>query len=283
MKETRQRRLFRLIKLLLLSAASLALGIYAGCFLYFPAAAVEKRLRYEIESRLPLSVEDGEISLGFPASFTGRARVCTLSPGLCVDLDEYRAAPVWTRILSTAPLVSLTAKALQGELSATYSSDGVLQANGQMMKVDLPFRNGSIRLHAQLSQASFSGAFPFYNKSASRFQILLDELNIAGGGFILPALNLKKVQIEATGSGNVFKLEKCSAEGGQLSLSCSGSVMLRADLPSSNLYLQANIIPGPELPSQVTDMLSMLAVGKVDGSYDLQLKGVLGQPLVTLR
>ncbi len=114
--------------------------------------------------------------------------------------------------------------------------------------------------------------------------LVAEDLQVAG----LDALGLKKkvlalgnLQLRAKMTGQNFILEDLQNEGGDLSLTGHGNVLVSNVPARCRLNLQITLRPTPVLASTLHDLLQLAGLRSgPDGDYKFRLTGSLARPVL---
>jgi len=266
--------------------AILLAGALLGFYLFFPTAVLKARLEQEIAARTPVRVDITGLNLQFPPGLSSRA--LTVRPPLpderAYKFDTLRLRPLWLTLFTSRPGVSVRA-GLQGgtiELSARRGGSVIGEVH------QIPFNEqvapgSSLQISGKVTSANLVSAFPLQAATESTLRIQLGTVQLTGlknVGSATDILNLGTLSLEGSGKGTALKINQLNSEGGDLSVSGTGTLLLAQPLQRSRINLNVTLKPSPQLDRALLDLLELLVKPARDGSYLLRLSGTLGNPVM---
>jgi type II secretion system protein N len=93
-------------------------------------------------------------------------------------------------------------------------------------------------------------------------------------------LNLGKITIEGSGQGNNLRIATLTANGGDVTISGNGMLLIGASAAASHINLDLTLRPARTASPSMAALLDLAANRQSDGSYRLRLNGSLGKPTV---
>lgn len=269
---------------LLLGATALLLllgGCGLGFYLAFPGEALRHYLQQEARRRWQLELQIGRLAPRLPVGLRAEELALPLA-GVTLPVERLDVAPLWSSLLGGNPGTAFTARLLGGELHGSLRRRGELSLDGRALAVTLPLpRTSGLVLHGELREASFGGALPPRPEGESRLQLTLENCALTGlktVGLGNDRLELGRLVLAAAGRGNALAVQRLSLDGGALSASGEGTLLLAAQPAQTRLNLALALRPGAQLDPLLTDLLALVAAPSADGVYRLRLGGLLTAP-----
>jgi type II secretion system protein N len=263
------------------------LGFAITALVNFPDAALRDYVVGAIQQQTGARISIRELS--FSPLLTLRARKVSWQPpvkGLAPVIDRFSVSPLWTTLAGDNPAGRFQAVVAGGTISGHIAKDGsgavVLTGvhPGVILTAGFHFPvTGKIR-------GNISAERPMdLLKGKTNFKLETADLQIgglAGLGLAANKLALGNLRLRGRVTGRTLRLEDLRNEGGDLSISGHGTVMLAKMPRRSRLNLRFKMRPGARLKSgSFKELLSLagLKAGR-GGSYNLHITGTLARPIL---
>lgn len=254
------------------------LAFLLGTYLFFPLAAVQQRLVGELEARTPINVQIDKLSLSPLLTLRTRQAIVTFDNSAMtpIVLTELRLKPLWTSLLTGNPGVTIDVALPQGRLAADWQRGGELAMHAEGLKLtDLPIdQEARTLLSGTIIKGELRGVFPS-RKTAET--LLAAEIDTAALTVMGQPLALGKVSLQGSGQGNNLRIATLTANGGDVAITGSGSLLLGASMAASRVNLDLTLRPTAATPGGIAALLDLAAKHQADGSYRLRLSGSPGQ------
>jgi type II secretion system protein N len=262
----------------LAGAGCFLLAFLLGFYLFFPTAAITTWLLAEIGNRTPLSVQAETLSLSPIFTLSGERATVTFdgSPASPIALDALRLSPLWATLLTGNPGLSIEAALLQGQLAASWRQGGdfAMQVEGMKLEEVPVNRTNSASFSGTLVKGEMRRGFPSKKTAENLLALEMDPATLTVLG---QPLALGKVSVQGSGQGNSLRLASVTANGGDVAVTGSGSVLLGASAAASRISLDLALRPAATAPASLAALLELAARRQADGSYRLQLSGAPDQ------
>jgi type II secretion system protein N len=253
------------------------LAFLLGIYLFFPVTAAQHWFVREIETRTPISLQIGQLSLRPLFTFSSRDAAISCDNGTQppVMLDELRLKPLWTTLLTDDPGLSVEASLRQGHFAAAIRRSGEFALHAEEMKLtEVPIsQEPRTRLSGTIVKGELRGSFPPKKTAESRLALEMDNATLTVMG---QPLALGKVSAQGSGQGNTLHINTLTASGGDLAITGNGTLLLGASAAASRINLDLTLRPTPA----VAALLDLVARKQPDNSYRLRLGGLVNKPTV---
>lgn len=271
---------FSWIKLVVLGMILFIIGAIIGVVLSFPDNILEQRLIAMAEQQGHVTIEKGQIHLGFINLNGNDLQIKTQQNSIPpIQIDKVTIAPLWKTLVSGNPGMHVNASLFSGQLQADLFKDGLVDASAQDLQLDIPLQNGwNLTFLGRLQSAAISSVIPLTNASQSQLQLVLSQSSIRESGKDKDMVNLGKVDIKATGKGQAFRITTLTAEGGDFAVSGRGNLRLGNSPATSAISLRLELRPAPEADQGLVELLKLAAKENDDGLYELRISGNLASP-----
>lgn len=187
--------------------------------------------------------------------------------------------PQWLSLISNNPGLRFDLEAYQGQINGSATRDGNVQATFSQLQFQEPLGSQlPLVLAGVLEEGEFAGQLPLAGKNRSRLQLKLNNLRLNGMqkiGSRSDILQLGTLTGTAESNGPVVQLSNFLITGPGFDLTGSGSLRLGRTAANSKLNLRLILTPKSALDPTLKDMLSLLKKPRPDGSYQLNLSGML--------
>jgi type II secretion system protein N len=268
-----------------LSALLLFVLCFAGTMLVLlPKAQLRDHVVGLIYKQTGLRISIGELSLS--PFLRVEARDIAWQPEVKgwppVTVDRLSLSPHWTRLFGNNPAARFQAAVAEGTATGWQAKDGSFSAIltevnfAPYLAADFPFPptgriSGTITADRQA------------DSDAIGFDLVADDLKLTGLsalGLQEGALSLGRLRLRGKMKGQTLNLESLRNEGGDLSLTGNGTILLNKLPERCRLNLQIELRPGAGLASTVHDLLLLGGLEDDDGDYSLRLTGTLARPVL---
>ncbi len=258
---------------------------FCGIYLFFPTDALRSRIEGEVNRTPDLQVDMEDLSLTFPPGLSA-SQLALSSPKLSEDIrvDALKVKPAWGSLFSTNPGVTAYASLYGGEIELEARRHGEMQAQASGLKLDVPVARGSnIHVSVVLDKATLSGAWPVAANTETQLDLVLSTLDLSGMkglGAQNDILRLGAVTLRASGKGNAFRIDKLDNQGGQMSVTGNGTLMLTQPADRSRINLTLTLKPQSGMDPALSDMIGLLAKADKNGAYTIRILGSLANAQV---
>jgi type II secretion system protein N len=266
--------------------AILLAGALLGFYLFFPTAVLKARLEQEIAARTPVRVDIVGLNLQFPPGLGSRALTvrAPLPDEWAYKFDALSLRPLWLTLFTSRPGVLASADLQGGTIELSARRGG--SVTGEVHQI--PFNEqvapgSSLQISGKVNSATLVSAVPLQAATESTLHIQLGAVQLTGlknVGSAADILNLGTLTLEGSGKGTALKINQLNSEGGDLSVSGTGTLLLAQPLQRSRINLNVTLKPSPQLDRALLDLLELLVKPARDGSYLLRLSGTLGNPVM---
>ncbi len=267
-----------------MAGALLLIGLVAGFYLFFPAAALKDRIEYEIAAQTPAELEMGELSLLFPPALRGRqVAVKTGAPQpLQLELASLTLKPSWSALLGGRPAVAFSSELYGGTAEGTLSRDGSINTRVEQLAFAVPLATGSALAAAGVvGEGRFSGAWPVAPETETSLSLSVGQARITGMesvGAARDSLALGTIILQGSGRGKSLKIDRLETVGGDLKATGTGTLILAEPLDRSRINLSLTLLPAPNLDPALAELLDLFVKPGRDGTYRIRLSGTLASP-----
>lgn len=276
----------RLFGRLLLHCSALLLFIlfFVGtALLVFPKVQLRDYVEGQIQRQTGQRISIGQLS--FSPFLQVEAGPITWQPSNVrippVTVDRLTASPVWTSLFGKNPAGHIHLAIAGGTVDGRYARNG--SCNAKLVNVEIaPFVDPKF----PFPPAGRIGGTVALQKAADSkgdivvFDLAAEDLKVGGlssFGLAKKDLALGRVQLRGQMVGNTFKLEALQNEGGDLSITGHGSILVNPVPSHSRLNLQFDLRPTPALASSLGGLLQLAGLkSRGEGDYKFRL---LGSPL----
>jgi type II secretion system protein N len=270
---------------LLLGIGLFGLAFLLGFLLGFPTAAVKQKIVNAFREH-QATAELQSLRLSPFLSLEGKNLTIRMDdtslPPLAVERFSLR--PLWGTLFSAQPGAKIDANLLQGEVQAEVQGGGdglQVQANG--LHFTLPIENGMATLSGTLASGRLQRTGGDRKTGESTLALVFGELSAQSPLLATTAnrpLALGQVTLDARGRGQAYSITRLESNGGDLSLTGTGNVLLGRTAATSRLNLALKLRPTASLPAELKGLLDLMATPAGDGSYSVQISGTLSQPMI---
>ncbi|MCM2264533.1 MAG: type II secretion system protein GspN [Desulfuromonadales bacterium] len=267
--------------IILAGIALFVLSFLLGLHLFFPMTAVQQWLVAEIDARTPFSVQIKKLSLSPAFTLSGRQATVTFDDSSMppIVLDDLRLKPLWATLVTNNPGVAIEATLPQGRLDAALRRGGDLTMHIEELKLtDIPV--------SQETRALFSGTIVkgdmrrnFTPKKPTE-NLLVMEMDNASLTVMGQPLTLGKISAQGSGQGSSLRITTLSANGGDLVITGTGTMLLGASAAASRINLDLTLRPAPSASPHLAALLDLAGQRQSDNSYRVKLSGPLNQMTV---
>lgn len=265
---------------ILAGGALFIIAFLVGIHLFFPVASVQQWLTSEINNRTPVSVQIEKLSIFPLLTLIGRQATVTFDSGALppVALDDLRMKPLWTSLISGDPGLSVKAALLQGRLDADLrrSGDLSLHLQGLQLQAFPVSQETQARLSGIIVKGELRGSFPAKKNNENQLALEMDNASLTIMG---QPLALGKISIQGSGQGNNLRLTTLSANGGDVAITGSGTLLLGASAATSRINLDLTLRPTPAF----APLLDLVTQKQPDNSYRLRVSGSASKPAIEQR
>jgi type II secretion system protein N len=272
--------------MLLLGTALFGVAFLLGFLLGFPTAAARQKIVNAFRE-YQATAEMQSLRLTPLLSLEGKNLTIRLDdarlPPLAVERFSLR--PLWGTLFSAQPGLKIDAELLQGELQAEVQRGGAgLQIQAQGLRFTLPIENGKASLSGTLSSGHLQRTAGDRKPGESSLSLVFSELSAQSPLLATTAnrpLALGQVTFETRGRGQSYSISRLESNGGDLSLTGTGNVLLGHTAASSRLNIALKLRPTAAFPSELKGLLDLMATPAGDGTYSVQVGGTLAEPRLT--
>jgi type II secretion system protein N len=266
----------------LLGALAFVIAFVLGALLAFPTASLRQKLLDSLQQK---GVDAELQSLTLSPLLALRGEQLTLRPTDTslppLTVSRFTVRPLWWSLLTAEPGVQIDAELLQGTLQGTVHRGGRLQGEASGWHLTLPLKDGMATVTGTLASGSLQRAANTGKGAEQTLSLAFGELLVQSpllGGTAGRPLNLGRLRLDGNGRGQAFTISRLESDGGDVTLSGSGSLLLGRTLESSRLNLNLTLRPAASLPGEIRGLLGLLGSPRGDGSYPLMLSGTLAAP-----
>jgi len=202
-----------------------------------------------------------------------------------VTVDRLSLSPQWTSLFGNNPAGEFRASLAKGIIDGWCSKDGSF--NATLADVDLtPFITAGFLFPPS---GKIGGTMEFDRQTGpgmgtAGFDLVVENLRIAGMnaiGLKENKISLGRLQLRGKMMDRTLNIEKLQNEGGDLSLSCNGTVLISQRPQLSRLNLQIALRPGAGMKKTLGDLLLLTGLkAEPDGGYKFRLAGTLARPIL---
>lgn len=271
--------LFSRSKIALVVILLFIFGLLAGIFFSFPEMKIKQLFISSIERQGHIVIEQGDIDIGFFSIEGSDLLIRPENPLWApISINSLQLTPLWLSLLTKNPGVHLDMQLSGGTLLADVFRDGTLMATASQLNLAplLP-KDQAVKVSGQLAEMKLSGAIPLGKASESFVALTLKNIKATGNRALKMELNLGDIVIKGTGRGRSFKIISLKADGGDLSISGKGSLLLSRDLPSTRGNIKLEIRPEETADPMVVELLKLGTRQTTNGRYELSLSGSLSE------
>jgi len=202
-----------------------------------------------------------------------------------VTVDRLTGSPAWTSLFGKNPACRFHAVIAGGKVDGRYARDG--SCNAKLVNVDIAPFIGPKFLFPPTGK--LGGTVALQNAADSEgdtvvFDLAAEDLKVGGldsFGLAKKELALGRVQLRGKMVGNSFKLEALQNEGGDLSITGHGSILVNKVPSYSRLNLQFDLRPAPALASPLHNLLQLAGLKSgAEGDYKFRLVGSPIRPVL---
>jgi len=199
-----------------------------------------------------------------------------------IDFSELQIAPVWTRLFSKTPAISVQGGLADGNFSGQGDQTGRVDlefsnlAVGQFQSEALPYQVAG-RLQGRLVGEQLASS----SAAKGEFALRLSEASVKGlEGFGLGEnFSLGVLEVEGKFSKRRLSLEKVVMIDGLIEMSGGGTLLVGDTPKKTRLNLNIRLHPNQSTPAALQDLLGLTGVKPAaDGSYLLRIGGTLARP-----
>lgn len=266
---------------------------YVSLVLFFPVDALRRMLAANVETRSPLSLAIGQLTVGWDAGLSARqvllgwpapGRTVPVFAADRVDLD----VALWPMLFGRLE-ASFAGEAYGGRFAGRLSGPREGPADSVVLtldRLDLARHAGLAAAARVVVTGALSGELRVSGAATPRpsgtIRLVVERGSLRELPFI--ASSLPEVGIErATASGRLdagrLEVEGIEVRGPELTLTGSGQVALRDPLAASALNLTLRLRPDRRFPPTLQQMLQALArPPDASGAFGFVLVGRLGAP-----
>ncbi|NOX26056.1 MAG: type II secretion system protein GspN [Deltaproteobacteria bacterium] len=263
------------------------LGFVTTVFVYFPNTGLRDYVVASLQRQTGSHVAIHDLS--FLPLLTLKARgISWQSPvkDLTLVIDSFSVSPLWTTLMGANPAGRFHASVAGGTISGHVAKDGsgtVILAGvhiGSILAESSHFPvTGSVagNITADQPMDLLKGKTSF-NLEANNLKVG----GLAGLGLARSELAFGRLWLRGTVTGQVLRLEDLRNEGGGLSITGHGTVLLNKLPRRCRLNLRLKMRPGAQLSSASFKQLLLLGGLKAgaDGSYNFRLVGTMARPIL---
>jgi type II secretion system protein N len=271
-----------------LSALLLFILFFTGSvLLFFPKAQLRDQIVGLILRQTGQHIEIGGLSfsplLGVEA--TGIAWQPDDKKWPPVTVDRLFLSPQWTSLFGSNPAGGFHASVAEGEIDGWCGRDGSF--NATLADVNLaPFITAGFlfpptgRIGGTMALDRQTGP----GMGTAGFDLVVEDLRVSGMntiGLKENELSLGRLLLRGKMIDRTLNLEELQNEGGDLSLSCHGTILISQKPQLSRLNLQIALRPGTGMKKTLGDLLLLTGLkAEPDGGYNFRLAGTLARPIL---
>lgn len=275
----------RHLKFFLAGLALLVVSFVLALYLLFPARALQERIERDFAQNTGADLTLAGLSLAFPPGLDADRVVLTGIPGReRLEVSSLTLRPQWATLFGRDRGVRFSGQFQGGRLQGSARESGSLEIHGARISIAEPLMAGSdMQIRGTLREGSYAGAAPLRPDTDTRFDLVFDAVELAGmegmgiAGGVIP---LGTVTLQGTGKGNSLRVETLSAQGGVLSATGAGTLMVASPADRSRLNLNITLTPGANLDPNLRSLLDIFLQPAGDGTYRLRLTGTLASPVM---
>lgn len=262
---------------ILAGSAIFLVAFLTAVHLFFPVTSTRQWLTSEISNRTPVSVQIETLSVFPILTLIGRQATVSFDSGALppIVLDDLRMKPLWTGLLSGDPGLSVKASLLQGRLAADLrrSGDIALHLQGLQLQAFPVSQETQVLLSGTIVKGELRGTFPAKKNNPNQLTLEMENASLTLMG---QPLALGKISIQGSGQGNSLRLTTLSANGGDVAVTGSGTLLLGVSAATSRISLDLTLRPTPA----IAPLLDLVAQKQPDNSYRLKMSGAANKPTI---
>jgi type II secretion system protein N len=256
-----------------------------GLILFFPEAALQQRLQYELAKNIPGKVAIGAVSFSLPYGIRGQEITLRMDDRAIPELhfDSLTLTPHLSTLIGK-PGACFEAQSGSGQVSGSIQQNGALSLSIDQFRFDAPLKGfTNLRMTGTISDASIETDLRPESDAPSSIDLQASEIILSGTDTLTPGINqirLGQLTINAEGSGRNLNITRGELSGGDILVNATGSILAGRTARSTRLNLQLDITPSPTLDPSTASLLDLIGSPGKDNGRKLIIRGTLAQPNV---
>ena len=273
--------LFKRSKIAVITLVLFIIGLLVGLFFSFPQTKIKQQIISSFEKQGHVLVKQGDVQIGLlgieGVQFLIQPENLSLP---AIPIDSFIISPQWMTLISKNPGIRLEMKSFGGDVSADVFRDGTLKALASQLDLSLILpEKQTVKLSGQLETMTLESTVPLQKSSPTVLELVFKNVSFQGENPFPFSLNLGDVVLNGTGRGRSFEITSLRAVNGDLNLDGNGTFILARNFSSSRIKMKINIRPENQLDPTLLELLNLGARQAPDGSYDINLSGILRELL----